>query len=148
MRVSVSNLQKKIKVDEARIKRDSLRALRLFPSLVRAELGVMLVSPVRMRALNFKYRGADETTDVLSFPLYRSPSEFPRDSDFLIGDIIINPSVAESRRKEAGSTLRAEIGRLLVHGLLHLLGYDHERNEYRARKMRRKEAELLNRILL
>jgi len=92
-----------------------------------------------MRQLNFKYRGIDKETDVLSF-------EFS--APVFLGEIIINPSRALEQSKEHGLTLREEILVLIVHGLLHLIGYDHERNRYEALKMRKKEAEILNSIYL
>jgi probable rRNA maturation factor len=104
---------------------------------------VLVASPGRVRRLNLDYRGIDSTTDVLSFPMYDSPREFPPAADFLLGDIVINPVRAEAQARERGVSLDEELRRLLVHGLLHLLGYDHERNSYQRSKMRRKERELL-----
>lgn len=99
-----------------------------------------------MRELNLRYRGVDRATDVLSFPMYESPAEFPKDSDFLLGDIVINPSQAERQAKEHGLTRGQELRRLLVHGLLHLLNYEHKESTYRRRKMRMKEMELLEEL--
>jgi len=89
-----------------------------------------------MRQLNLKYRGIDKETDVLSF-------EF---SPMFLGEIIINPTRALVQSKEHGLTLRKEILGLIVHGILHLIGYDHERNRHEALKMRKKEKEILNSI--
>lgn len=99
-----------------------------------------------MRALNLGFRGVDEQTDVLSFPQFESPSDFPKDAGFLLGDIVISPSRADAQRKEHGLTLKEEILWLIVHGLLHLLGYDHERGPREARRMRRKETDLLDKL--
>jgi probable rRNA maturation factor len=68
------------------------------------------------------------------------------DSDFLLGDIVINPSRAREQAAAQGVTLKREIRRLMVHGLLHLLGYEHEGSAYRKRKMREKEAEILDKL--
>lgn len=96
-----------------------------------------------MRSLNLEFRGVDRGTDVLSFPMYGSPGEFPSSGPFLLGDIVIDPSLASERASALDVTLDEELRRLLVHGLLHLLGFDHEKSPYRRKKMREKEDELL-----
>ncbi len=96
-----------------------------------------------MRALNLRYRGLDHTTDVLSFPIYASSKEFPGEGEFLLGDIVINVHRAEEQAREAGHSLRKELRALLVHGLVHLLGLDHEKGGYQSRKMRSVERRLL-----
>lgn len=97
-----------------------------------------------MKRLNSAYRGIDRTTDVLSFPIYGSAEEMPADRQFLLGDIVINPHAAKRQSVLCGATFDEEIRRLLIHGFLHLLGYDHERNRYQARKMREEERRLLH----
>lgn len=94
-----------------------------------------------MRALNRRYRGKDRPTDVLSFSFREGA--FPQVQPDLLGDIVIAVPVAERQARERGHSLRSEIDRLLVHGLLHLAGYDHEQGPYAARRMRRKELQLL-----
>ncbi len=82
--------------------------------------------------LNRRYRSLDESTDVLSFP-YRVEGEeddWPEpddaDEEGYLGDIVISPEVAARNAEEDGVSLSGELGRLVVHGVLHLLGYDHE----------------------
>jgi probable rRNA maturation factor len=145
MKVTISNRQRKIKLSIRQLEKDSLKALR-FLGLQRAELSILLASAEKVRTLNSTYRGADRTTDVLSFPLYDSATDFPENTDFLLGDVVINPSLAEGQAAEQGTTLKQELRRLLVHGLLHLLGYDHEKSSYFKRKMRKKEKELLGKL--
>jgi len=103
------------------------------------EVSVLLVNDAGMRRLNHLYRGIDDTTDVLSFPLI---SEEPalRTPHLLLGDIVISLPQAKRQAEEYGTTFNQELVRLLIHGLLHLLGHDHEKNSYRAAKMRRLEA--------
>jgi probable rRNA maturation factor len=113
--------------------------------LQRAELSILLASPQKIRALNRQYRGVDSSTDVLSFPIYESPREFPKDSDFLLGDVVIDPSRAQRQALGQGITLEEELRRLLVHGLLHLLGYEHG-NAYQRKKMTAKELELIREL--
>jgi probable rRNA maturation factor len=145
LRVSISNLQKKIKLDLRQIERDSLRALRLL-RLQRAELSIVFVSPSRMRGLNRRYRRIDRSTDVLSFPMFGSPGEFPKKEAFLLGDIVIDPSRAWRDAEDEGLSMRVKFRWLIAHGLLHMLGYDHEGSARAERRMRKKERELLNRL--
>jgi probable rRNA maturation factor len=99
----------------------------LAPAMARGELCVALVSDRRMRALNRQFRGIDAVTDVLSFP---SSDESASSAAFL-GDIVIAQGVAKRQAKEHGHTLKTEIQTLALHGLLHLLGYDHETDDGR-----------------
>ncbi len=80
----------------------------------------------------------DKTTDVLSFP---------QDDRVLLGDIVINLQAAKRQAVEYGHSLSRELNRLIIHGLLHLLGYDHEQGGYADRKMRKKEEELLEYLM-
>lgn len=103
-----------------------------------------------MRSLNKRYRGIDKTTDVLSFPMLpdgKTPVVdgngcLPPDQK-LLGDIVISIPTACRQAKQSEHSLHHELDQLIVHGLLHLVGYDHEKNAYQAKKMRRKERELL-----
>lgn len=108
-----------------------------------------------MRELNRQYRGIDRTTDVLSFPQINEKWEMrsgklntshflPPTSHFLLGDIVINLPKVMSQASEHGMTFKEELRWLLIHGLLHLIGYDHERSRYHKKKMRIKEMEMLN----
>ncbi len=117
-----------------------------------------------MRLLNARYRGIDKITDVLSFPqlgstvktLSFSPCTplcppLPRgelkrgDSGCnLLGDIVICSQRASSQAEDYGVTFHDELLRLIIHGLLHLLGYDHELNSYQRKKMEKKEREIFN----
>jgi rRNA maturation RNase YbeY len=114
-------------------------------NLERAELSLLFVGPERMRTLNGRYRGIHRTTDVLSFPMYASRREFP-EGEFLLGDVVINARQAHAQARERGVPLRRELQRLLIHGLLHLLGYDHEKNACHRRKMAATEREILGRL--
>ena len=89
------------------------------PRAARGELAIALVSDARMRALNRQYRGKDYATDVLSF-VAAGPS------DPSIGDLVIATGVAKRQAREAGHSYQTELRVLALHGLLHLLGHDHE----------------------
>ncbi len=97
-----------------------------------------------MRTLNRRYRRKDSTTDVLSFS-FREGSFSHIQPDFL-GDIVISVPVATRQAAAAGHSVSREIDILLVHGLVHLLGYDHEINDREARRMRRREQAILKRF--
>ena len=100
------------------------------PAAARGEVCVAIVSDRRMRALNRQFRGKDAVTDVLSFPAQARG---------FLGDVVIAAGVAARQAKEAGHTIQAEIRVLALHGLLHLLGYDHDADDG---KMARVEARL------
>lgn len=91
-----------------------------------------------MRALNRQFRGKDAVTDVLSFPAQDRSVSSVRSVAFL-GDIVIADGVAKRQAKEAGHEIQTEIRVLALHGLLHLLGYDHDADDG---KMARVEARL------
>jgi len=97
-----------------------------------------------MKELNRTYRGIERTTDVLSFSQLEGILSPGGPAD--LGDIVINPSQAKRQATDTGVALDQEITALLIHGLLHLVGYDHEKNRYQAMKMRQKEKELLRAV--
>lgn len=99
-----------------------------------------------MRALNREYRQIDSTTDVLSFAMYQNASEFPADDVFMLGDIVIDPVRATEQAAELGHSLDHELRRLMVHGLAHLMGYDHEAGGAQQREMRKVEKRLMSRL--
>ncbi len=109
-----------------------------------AELSVLFIGDRAMRTLNHAWRGKDKTTDVLSFPMREG--SFLHIQPEMLGDIVISVPVAARQADEAGHPLAIEIERLLVHGLVHLLGYDHECGRHAARRMERKERQLLRRM--
>ena len=104
-----------------------------------AECGLVLVDDRTMARLNERYRGIAGSTDVLSFPMREGP--FTSLSPGLLGDVVISAETADRQAKAAGRTLRGEVAALLIHGILHLLGYDHE-TPSEARTMRRLEGRL------
>jgi len=108
------------------------------PARARGTVSVAVVSDARVRSLNRRYRGVDRATDVLSFPASPEP---PATSPCL-GDIVIARGVARRQAREAGHSELTEWRVLALHGLLHLLGYDHERD---AGRMRRVESRLRRR---
>jgi probable rRNA maturation factor len=118
---------------------------RIAPARARGDLAIALVSDARIRALNRQYRHIDRPTDVLAFPAGDSvPSGLtgkPDGTTQELGDIVISLETARRQARAAGHPLSAELKVLALHGLLHLLGYDHHQQADRAR-MRRMEARL------
>lgn len=103
---------------------DRVEAALLRAGYVDAEVSLLLTDDTRMTELNERYRGLDKTTDVLSFSLQENDSDLPF-GEFL-GDIVISVPTARKHADEAGVPLEQEIETLALHGLLHLLGHDHE----------------------
>ena len=103
---------------------------RIAPAAAKGDLSLAIVSDRRMRALNRQFRGKDQVTDVLSFP--------SSERGFL-GDVVIAAGVSRRQARDAGHSEATELRVLALHGLLHLLGYDHEADGGR---MARAEARL------
>jgi probable rRNA maturation factor len=97
----------------------------------RAELSVSFVEEAEMADLHLRYMGEEGPTDVLSFPL-----DGEDDDVRVLGDVVIAPALAARNRPDAAAD---EVRLLLVHGILHLLGYDHEADDERARMWARQE---------
>jgi len=109
------------------------------PSRARGTVTVAIVSDARVRALNRQYRRKDKATDVLSFPASASRLRRGRpDERGYLGDVVIAAGVAARQAHEAGHTLATELRVLALHGLLHLLGYDHERDDGRMARFERR----------
>ena len=105
-----------------------------------AELSLALVTDPTIHALNRRYRGKDKPTDVLSFPLADEiqPS--------LLGDVVISVETAARQARRRQHSLQEELQILLIHGILHLLGYDHEVSRSEATRMHRKEREVMRAV--
>lgn len=112
-----------------------------------AELGVRIVGAAESRRLNRRYRGRDRPTNVLSFaaaglPRAAPASVLPRP----LGDLVVCAPVVRREARAQGKTLRAHWAHLIVHGALHLVGYDHERSAAEAERMERREVAVLRRL--
>jgi probable rRNA maturation factor len=104
-----------------------------------ADLGLSFVGDRRMRGLNHRFRGKDRSTDVLAFASREARTPASPVSTQLLGDIVISVPTALRQAKEGHRSLEEEIVALLIHGALHLCGYDHERGHAESRRMRREE---------
>jgi probable rRNA maturation factor len=145
----IVNLQRKLKVDTKLFEAFAVEVKAALETPGR-EFSVAFVSDRRMKDLNKLFRGKDDTTDVLSFP--HEPDEFESKSDgfsrssegtpegvtlTFLGDIVISVEQAAKQAEENGLTLELEIKQLILHGVLHLSGYDHEtdKGEMNAREL-------------
>lgn len=110
------------------------------------EVSLTFVDDEDIRQLNGQFRGIDEPTDVLSFPMLEDDIEMldfdESESDVLLGDIVISVPTALRQSEQYGHSIEREVGFLFVHGLLHLLGYDHE-DEYAETQMFTKQEAIL-----
>ena len=106
----------------------------------KAECSVVVVDDATMEVLNHTYRGVPGPTDVLAFPM--TEGRFGKLSPDLLGDVVISAETAERQARETGRGLRDELAHLLVHGILHLVGYDHGTTQERQRMWRKQRAVL------
>jgi probable rRNA maturation factor len=106
------------------------------PSKARGVVTVALLPDTRVRALNRRFRSKDTPTDVLSFP--SAPIEREETGRRYLGDVVIAAGVARRQARQAGHSLQTELRVLALHGLLHLLGYDHERDDGRMARLERR----------
>jgi len=112
------------------------------------EISVCLTSDEHVRALNAKWRGKDKSTNVLSFPMaetYELQPENIAEKELLLGDIILAHGVCEAEASEKGVSFEDHAAHLLVHGTLHLLGYDHL-HDSDAAEMETREVRALGRL--
>ena len=117
-----------------------------------AELGLMITGQERVQELNLRYRGEDRATDVLAFYMKSakeeaSPFVAPPDGILHLGEVVISYPQAMTQAQEHRHSLEKELAILLIHGVLHLLGYDHERVAQK-REMAAKERTTLNQMIL
>ena len=135
----ILNRQKRVRVELPSLEkfaRQVKRELRLNGR----EVAICLVSDAEMTRLNKTYRGKNKVTDVLSFPVANNTR--PKPGATFMGDIAIAPMVARRNAKKYGRALTEELRILILHGVLHLMGYDHESDgghmERRERRLRRR----------
>ena len=138
MPLTVVNLQRKLPLDTKSIRTFAESLVAAVGEAKDREFSVAFVSDRRMKELNNFFRSKDATTDVLSFP--HEPEEFDPNSNNL-GDIVISAEQASKQGGENGLSLDDEIRQLILHGLLHLCGYDHETDngEMNARELELRE---------
>jgi probable rRNA maturation factor len=120
--IEVVNRQRKVRVDCEGWQAFAVRAMRVLPEEV-AGVTIAFVSDRAMRELNRLWRHQRGTTDVLSFPAEQD--QFEKAQGTSLGDVVISVEQAARQAKQNGLTLDEEIAQLILHGLIHLCGYDH-----------------------
>jgi probable rRNA maturation factor len=133
MNVFVANEQD-LTVDEVRLSVLARHALASEQIDGEAELSLLLVTPSHIRRLNARFAGDDYPTDVLAFPMMEEDED-----SMMLGDVVMCPQVARNHARKLGHSLDRELETLCVHGILHLLGYDHQGVEDGKRMDRRVE---------
>ena len=121
--IEVVNRQRGHTVDTGRWREFAAAALRTIKHSGEGAT-IVFVSDRRMRELNRRFRGRNSTTDVLSFP--SAPDAFELGAEMNLGDVVISVERAAAQATEQGLEFEREIAQLILHGLLHLCGYDHE----------------------
>lgn len=151
MIVTLENNQEKVSIPEA-LEADLTKAMNVVAELEalfpQTEVDITLVDDAAIHELNRTYRGIDRPTDVLSFALDEGEEEPEVDDDeieHLLGDVIISAPTAVRQGEEYGHGLEREMTYLAVHGMLHLLGYDHMEEKDKL-IMRKREEEVLRRL--
>jgi rRNA maturation RNase YbeY len=142
-RVWVANRQRKVAVDRNRLREAADYVLESL-GFEDAELSVVLVSDRRIEQLNRDYRGRNRPTDVLAFSQREGGAEGFNAA--WLGDVVISVETAGEQAARHGVALDHELDLLLVHGILHLIGYEHTRGPDEAAVMRRKQRQLLRGI--
>lgn len=133
--VVVVNRQRRYKVKACAIARFAERVLESL-GRQKAEATIVLVGDRAIRRLNREFRGADRPTDVLSFPFGEELE--PEGSPLYLGDVIISLETARRQAARRKIPFRRELQNLILHGLLHLCGYDHETDQGEMRRLERR----------
>lgn len=138
--IEINNLTT-VSIDEELLKRVAQKVLE--GEKAEGDLSIALVGQGRIRKLNKKYRGKNRVTDVLAFPESKMVLEkfqvniSPKVKT--LGEIVICLREVKKNAKRFGTIFEEELAKVLIHGILHLLGYDHEKEAERAKEMREKE---------
>ena len=144
MKIWIRNQQKLIPLDSGKVRRAARRILTEL-GFLDAELSVLLVDDTRIRELNRKHLGRNRTTNVLAFSM--RDGEFPTLHPHLLGDLVISVETAKRQSNRFGLNDKEMVIFLMVHGVLHLIGYEHEGTRKGAREMTAKQRELFQQVM-
>jgi len=139
MRISIQNRQKRILLNLRKVRRATQRILTEL-GLLDAELSLLLVDDARIQDLNRRYLNRDKPTNVLAFSMREG--EFSTLHPQLLGDLVISVETAKRQSNRFGLDEMEMVILLMVHGVLHLIGYEHEGTKKGAREMTLKQKEL------
>jgi probable rRNA maturation factor len=152
MEILIDNLQEKKDIDLSRLRQVALNILHYLRCQEQCELSIALVDDQEMQRLNRAYRGIDRNTDVLSFaqqenvdPQVIQPHAADTSFPLLLGDVILSVETTQKQAEEHGHAFERELDFLLIHGILHLRGYDHQ-IDADAQVMERLEQELFSKL--
>ena len=143
MAVWINNRQRRVALNTPFVKKQALRMM-AYLGCSENELSVVFVQDERMRSLNRTYRCKDRPTNVLAFP--QCPTYEGEPQTLLLGDVVVSLPTAAREAFELSQTLEERVVFLLAHGLLHLLGYGHERSAAQRRRMERREKDILSHL--
>jgi probable rRNA maturation factor len=144
MEVLLDNRQNKYKISLKKIRQKAMAILNASACPNDAELSILIVDDPEIGELNKKYLNRHGPTNVIAFPM--RTGQFNNIASQLLGDVVISIETAAREGEIAGISMEERFTQLLVHGILHLLGYDHEKNKTQADKMDKKSNEILKRI--
>ncbi|HXC61134.1 MAG TPA: rRNA maturation RNase YbeY [Nitrospiria bacterium] len=143
MKVWIRNRQRRIRVRMREVSA-SARKILLTLGCLKAELSLLLVNDAQIRRLNKQYRRINRPTDVLAFPMLEGGASPLRSQ--LLGDVVISLETAKKQAKKESHSLEQEVKILLIHGILHLLGYHHEDSDEAAGLVERKTQAILEEL--
>jgi probable rRNA maturation factor len=144
MKIQIENRQTKIKIQRSKIRGTILQILKILDCPDK-EISISFVDDENIKLINKQYLGRDRATNVLSFSLREG--EYGDINPQILGDIIISAETAQRDALYGKLTIHQEIDFLIIHGILHLLGYNHENTTKKeTNKMRQKEKDLFNAI--
>ena len=143
MGVLIENRQDKYKIKKNNLKEKAQAILDALGS-PDSELSILFLDDPQIAVLNKNYLQREGPTNVIAFPMREGA--FAEINPDLLGDVVISLETAEKEGLAAGMSMKDRLGELMVHGILHLFGYDHETSETEARRMEAKSRELLEQI--
>lgn len=140
MAIVIQNRQRTVRIKTPQVKRQLLRVM-TYLGCQDQELSVVFANDGLLHQLNRTYRDKDRPTNVLAFP--QEPIDTAGPSARLLGDVVVSLPTADREAQALEQPLEARVVYLLIHGLLHLLGYDHEQSDAAQQRMETLEQELL-----
>ena len=140
MRVLIQNRQHIQKVSLREIRKKAQKMLEIL-GLTEKELSILLADDPTITELNHRYLQRAKPTNVIAFPMQEGPCS--KINPHILGDVVISVETAKRQARQAGLPTFPVLERLLVHGVLHLVGYDHEATSREARQMEKKEQEII-----
>ena len=143
MEVLIDNRQSRHNISPKTIQQ-TVRAILGALDFPDGEISILLVDDPQITILNQKYLDRQGPTNVIAFPMREG--EFSHLTPHLLGDVVVSMDTAAREAQEAGLSKERRFNELLIHGILHLFGYDHEDSEKEARRMEDKSRELLEMI--